>query len=340
MASLNRQAITKRILIASPIDPVAIDRLRRAHDVVCAFSVDQEALRSLIGDREVLVFRSGVSVTSRIMDAARNLRLIIRAGCGLDNIDVEHAQRAGIQVVTIPEPGAQAVAEMAIALMLALARNLREADRLTRQGHWAKFELEGHLLSGKVLGIVGCGNIGSRVGELARAIGMNPLGCVEGPTAEVERQLQAKGIKLVAMDEVTARADFLSIHVPRTSKTLKLINASVFARLKPGCFLINLSRGGVVDEAALFDALTSRQGLRGAALDVHEEEGEGKVSPLATLPNVLLTPHIGAMTIDTQREIGQRVVEMIDEFAASHRASATQPSPRLAALLAQLAEPA
>jgi len=166
------------------------------------------------------------------------------------------------------------------------------------------------------LGIVGAGNIGSRVGQLGAAWGMQPVGCVEDPSAIVEAQLKRMGIRLTDLDEVASSADFLSIHVPLTESTRHLVDARVLSRMKTGAYLINLARGGVVDEKALYKELIAGGRLRGAALDVHEAEGEGKISPLATLPNVILTPHIGAMTADAQRDIGRRAVAIIDSFVA------------------------
>jgi phosphoglycerate dehydrogenase-like enzyme len=213
----------------------------------------------------------------------------------------------------IPEPAAQAVSEMALALMFALARNLRQADVMLRHGHWAKDTLEGHLLAGKVLGIVGVGNIGSRLGVLASAIGMEPIGCVADSTPAVIQTLRDKGITVADFDTVLATADFVCVHVPLNDSTRGLINRRALSLMKKGSYLINLARGGVVDEAALHAALISGR-LAGAALDVHEHEGQGQISPLAQLSNVLLTPHIGASTVETQQQIALRVVEIIEAF--------------------------
>jgi phosphoenolpyruvate phosphomutase len=304
-----------RILIASPIDSAAIQSLQQKHDVVCAFNAPEEELRTKIIDREALIFRSGVNLSSDVLNHAPDLRLLVRAGCGTDNLDLDYVKSRQIEFVRIPEPAAQAVAEMTLAMMLAQARSLREADRLWRQGRWAKYEIEGYLLRGKTLGIMGAGNIGTRVGELGAALGMKPVGCVKHVTPAVAARLAEKGIRLASFDEVVALADFLCIHVPLNSSTRNLVDASVLARVKSGAYLINLARGGVVNEAALHQELLPGGRLRGAALDVHEQEGEGKISPLAQLPNVLLTPHIGAMTVDTQREIGERVLEIVGSFA-------------------------
>ena len=304
-----------RILIISPIDSGAIRALEQEHDVVCAFNAPEEELKRRIIDRDMVVFRSGVDLSTKVLDCGPELKLIVRAGCGVDNLDLDYVRARKIEFTRIPEPAAQAVAEMAFAMMLVLGRNLREADRLWRQGRWAKYEIEGYLLRGKTLGIIGAGNIGTRVGELGAALGMTPVGCVRTSTPTAAARLAEKGIRLASFDEVVSRADFLGVHVPLNSSTRNLIDADVLARVKAGAYLVNLARGGVVNEAALYQQLLPGGRLRGAALDVHEHEGEGKVSPLAGLPNVLLTPHIGAMTVDTQREIGQRVLEITRSFA-------------------------
>jgi phosphoglycerate dehydrogenase-like enzyme len=303
-----------KILVASSIDQEAIDTLRQQHDVICAFNAREDVLLSQIKDCDVLVFRSGVDITAKIMTGAPNLKLLIRAGSGLDNLDIDYVRARGLELVRISEPGAQAVAELTFALMLALARQVLTADQLLRQGHWAKYELTGYLLAGKVLGIIGAGNIGSRVGQMGAAWGMEVIGCVEHDLPAIAAGLQKKGIRLTDLHEVLTTADFVTIHVPLTDSTRHMIDTKAFSLMKPGAFLTNLARGGVVDEDALYQALTAEGGLAGAALDVHQNEGEGKISPLANLPNTILTPHIGAMTIDSQREIGRRIVEIMDQF--------------------------
>lgn len=306
-----------KIMIASPIDQDAIRRLQEKHEVVCVTDGNSEKLRLLIQNCDAMVFRSGIEVTADLLAHAPKLALLIRAGCGVDNVDLEEVGKRRISLLRITEPGAQAVAEMAFALMLALARNLREADTQLRRGRWAKHELDAFLLSGKVLGIVGAGNIGSRVGQIGAALGMTPIGCVREASPATQMELAQRGIKLASFDEVVSTADFLTIHVPLDDSTRNLINAEVLSRVKPGAFLVNLARGGVVDEAALHSELVPGGRMRGAALDVHEQEGEGKISRLAGLPNVILTPHMGATTIDTQREIGRRVIELIESFRVS-----------------------
>lgn len=302
-----------KILIASKIDPTAIKKLEENHDVICAFGADQEVLKSLIKDRDILVFRSGVKITAEVMAAAPELKLLLRAGSGIDNLDVDYANQRGLRLVRIPGPGAKAVAEMTFALMLALARNLLEADRLTRQGRWAKNELYGNLLTGKVLGVFGAGNIGSVVGHLGTAWGMKVLACVEHPSTDRADQFERVGIQLTSCEELLSQADFVTVHVPLKEANRNLINDEMLAYMKPSAFLVNIARGGIVDEAALYRALTEGR-LSGAALDVHQAEGEGKVSSLAELKNVILTPHIGANTIDSQREIGEIVLDTVEAF--------------------------
>lgn len=299
-----------KILIASPIYKDALELLSEQNDVVTAFDAGAEELKEQITDREVLVFRSGVDITADVMATAPGLRLLVRAGSGFDNVDVAYCREQGIEMIRIPGPGARAVAELGFSLMLALARQVLVADKLLRKGRWAKHELSGYLLGGKTLGICGAGNIGSLVGLLGHAWDMDVIGCVKSPSEERAAALSENGIRLVDIDEVVERADFLTINLPLCDETRNIIDAETFSRMKRGSFLVNLARGGIVDENALLQALTSEH-LSGAALDVHANEGDGKISPLAGLSNVILTPHIGAMTVDSQRAIGEQVLEII-----------------------------
>jgi len=301
-----------RILVASPIDKDALEELKGRHDVVAAFGAPEDELRRLAVDREAIIFRSGVSISSEVLAAATGLRLLVRAGSGLDNLDLDQVRRRGIDLRRVPGPGAQAVAELTFGLMLSLARGITLGDRLLRQGHWAKSELVGYNLTGKTLGIVGLGSIGTRVAALGAAWGMRPIGVVESPSPERAAEFATHGIELTTLDGVLAAADFLTIHVPLGERTRGMIGAAELARVKPGVFLVNAARGGVVDETALLAELQPGGRVRGAGLDVHVNEGEGKVSPLASLPNVVLTPHVGASTVDAQREIGQEVVAIVD----------------------------
>lgn len=303
-----------KILIASPIDVDAVNELSRYHEVEDVTRVTQDKMNKLLRDCEALVFRSGISISAELMDKAPRLKLLVRAGSGVDNIDMPYVRERGLDLVRIPEPGSQAVAEMAFAFMLALSRNLFKADQSMRNAEWLKYELDGYLLKNKTLGIIGVGNIGGRVGEMGAAWGMNTIGCIEHFSQERKSELAQKNIDLMEFDQVVSQADYLSIHVPLKDSTRNLINADVLSNMKTGSYLINLARGGIVDEFALLLELANGNRIRGAALDVHKEEKAGKLSPLASQPNVILTPHVGAMAIDAQREIGRRVIEIINGY--------------------------
>jgi D-3-phosphoglycerate dehydrogenase len=308
-----------KILIASSIEAGAIEQLKAQHEVVCAFhDASEEIIRERIRDCDALVFSSGVKISAEIMEGAPQLQLLVRAGSGLDNLDFAYVQRRGLKLVRIPQPGARAVTELTFALMLALSRRLFEADRSMRQSHWSKEQLSGHLLYGKTLGVIGVGNIGGCVAEMGIAWGMQVMGCVEHPTLVRARQFAKKGIRMAGLEQLLAQADYLTVHVPLKEDTRDLLGAAELSRMKPGAYLVNVARGGVVDELALHDALSAGK-LRGAALDVHVQEGEGRLSPLAECDKVILTPHIGSMAVDTQLEIGRRVVQAIESFAERRR---------------------
>jgi len=295
--------------MVSPVDGDAVDTLRDNHHV--AIAVDEPPSEEVLRDQEVLVMRSGVEITRDIIDLAPRLGLIVRAGSGFDNIDLGHARRRGIRVVRIPGPAAAAVAEFTFGLILALTRKIVRADALVRIGLWPKPELGGILLGGKVLGIVGAGNIGTRVGKLGAAWGMHVIGCVEHSS----KWEPPPFIEAGDLGSVLSRADILTVHTPLTDATRGLIGAGELASMQQGGYVVSTARGGVVDEVALYEALDSGH-LAGAALDVHEEEGDGSIPKLADLPNVVLTPHIAGMAIESQRAIGSRMVELINAYAA------------------------
>ncbi len=199
--------------------------------------------------------------------------------------------------------------------MLALARRVVEADRLTKQGHWAKSEMTGYLLTGKTLGVLGAGNIGGLVAHMGAAWGMNVLACVEHPSAERKDSFRKAGIELTTCESIMSDADFISVHVPLKPDTRNFVDKEQISLMKKNAYLVNLARGGVVNEAALREALVESR-IGGAALDVHQAHGEGKISPLAEFKNVILTPHIGASTFDSQKEIGKIILETMDAFMA------------------------
>jgi len=303
-----------KILLASPIDPGTVEVLSESHDVAKPSASTLDALKEAIVDRDAVVLRSGVTLSADVLAAAPGLQLLVRGGAGLDNIDLEQARIQGLRVVKIPGMSAPPVAEFTFALLLSLARKVTVADRLLREGRWPKPTLGGPLLHGKTLGIVGAGNIGGLVGQMGAAWGMRAIGCVARPNDTVAQQLLGRGVRLVDFDEVLTTSDFLCLHTPLDESTRHLIGTEALARMKPGSLLVNVARGGVVDESALLEALTRGDTVAGAALDVHEVEGEGTRSRFADMDNVVLTPHIGAMAVDSQRLIGERIVELVQAY--------------------------
>jgi phosphoglycerate dehydrogenase-like enzyme len=314
-----------KLLVASAIDPNALQILQERHDVVTAFGAPEAQLRELVVDREAIIFRSGVEISREVMDAAPDLRWLIRAGSGLDNLDLAYVEKRGVALHRIAGPGAWAVAELAFGLMLTLARRILVADALLRKGRWAKSEMIGRLLAGRTLGVVGLGNIGTRVAKMGLAWDMQVIGCVEHPSLERASNFATLGIELAELNEVLAAGDFVSIHVPLKDSTRNLIDAAAIARMQSGAYLVNLARGGIVDEEALGRDLQTREHLAGAGLDVHVREGEGKISSLAGLDNVVLTPHIGAATVDSQRQIGEEIVRIVEELSQETIAGAIAP---------------
>jgi D-3-phosphoglycerate dehydrogenase len=268
--------------------------------------IDRAELLRVVGDYDALIVRSRTKVDREVFDKAVKLRLVARPGTGLDNIDVEYAKSKGVQVVNSPESLVEAVAEHVTLLMLALSRKLVPAALSTREGKWEKNNLMGSQLKGKVLGIVGLGRIGRRIAEIALTLGMSVViyDVITIPADVIDRLK----CRVVGLDELFAEADYVTLHVPMTKETRHLVDSDRLSRMKKTAFLINTSRGGVVDEGALSAAL--REGkIAGAALDVFEKEPP--VGDILSAPNTVLTPHIGGQTQEAQVDaitiIGEKV---------------------------------
>lgn len=300
-----------RVLIADDVAPECAELLARAGlDVRHEPNLGKDELLRAVAEQDGLIVRSRVQVTRDVLEAGRRLRVVGRAGIGTDNIDVPAATRRGIVVMNTPQANVTAAAEHAFSLLLALARNVPQADAALRAGGWERSRFVGVELEGKVLGIVGLGKIGAQVARIARAFGMRVLAYDPFVTRERADQL---GVALAEFEEVLERADFLTLHVPLTERTRRLISRAEFKKMKKSARLVNASRGGVVDEAALVEALQGRE-IAGAALDVFEQEPLPPDSPLRRVEGLLLTPHLGASTEEARVRVAVDLARQFEEY--------------------------
>ncbi len=284
-----------RVLICDTVDVASLG-LPEDFDVDYVPRITPEELLARVPDYEVLVVRSRTKIDSRVIEKATKLKLIARPGTGLDNIDLRAANARGIEVVNSPEALVEAVSEHVVALMLALARSIPSADASTRSGQWQKDRFTGLELKGKTVGVAGMGRIGRRVGEIAKVLGMSVLGY---DIIEIGKDVLASiGCTMVDMDTLFSSSDFITLHVPLTAESRHLVDSRRLSLMKKGAFIINTSRGEVVDEVALAQAL--RDGtIAGAALDVFEKEPPDR--GILDAPNLIATPHIAGQTSDAQR---------------------------------------
>jgi len=300
-----------KILIADALSEVAISSLRETGletDVKTGLSEDE--LVELIGNYEGVIVRSGTKVTARVLDAAKKLKVVGRAGVGVDNVDVEAASRRGVVVMNTPLGNITSAAEHALALLMALARNIPAADWSMKSGQWDKKRFAGVELAEKTLGVVGMGKIGQIVTRTMLAKGMKVLAF--DPFLP-ERRARELGATLVEFDDLLARADFITIHAPLTDRTRDLFDAGAFGKMKKGVRIVNCARGGIVNEADLAKALADGK-VAGAALDVFEQEPLPAESPLRGVPNVVLTPHLGASTKEAQEKVADAIAEQFALF--------------------------
>lgn len=295
-----------KILIADRLDPSGIEILRTAAEVDDRAGIAADELLEIIAAYDALIVRGRTKVGAPVIEAAANLKVVGRAGVGVDNIDLAAAQRRGVIVVNAPTATTVAVAEHTLALLFALMRHIPRADATMKAGLWEKKSLVGEEVRGKTLGVIGMGQIGSAVAWRAAALGMDVLGY--DPYLDAETLLQ-RGAQPVDLDELFARADVISLHVPLTPETRDLINGQSIARMKRGVRLICAARGGVLDETALLHALESGQ-VAGAALDVFATEPPG-LTALVAHPKVIATPHIGAQTAEAQVRAAQDIAQEV-----------------------------
>ncbi len=302
-----------KVLVADDMSKAAVEILTKA-----GLSVDVKTglppaeLAGIIGQYHGLAVRSATKVTADILGAATNLKIVGRAGVGVDNIDVKAATAKKVQVINTPQGNAIAAGELAVAYKLALARKLPQSTASMKKGEWEKKKFMGVEITGKTLGVVGFGNIGRTVADRGVGLKMKVLafdpGLREGTTPPA-------GVEFASFDQLIAAADFISLHIPLLPTTKNLFGAETFSKMKKGAYLINCARGGVVDETALYEALKAGQ-LGGAALDVFEKEPCGPL-PLFELDNVLASPHIGASTKEAQEKVAVELAEVFVEFFKS-----------------------
>ncbi|HID91371.1 TPA: hydroxyacid dehydrogenase [Candidatus Bathyarchaeota archaeon] len=302
-----------KVLVCDPIHEDGIRMLRAAKlQVDCRAGISHDELLRVVEDYDAIIVRSRTKVGKDVLRAAKGLKVIGRAGVGVDNIDVEEAIKHGIEVETSSSAPIASVAELVFGLMIGLARSIPRADRLMKEGKWAKKELMGTQLQGKTIGIVGLGRIGRAVGKRARAFGMRVLVRTRHPNRKMDalRELDAE---VVSLEELLRRSDFVTLHVPLTEETYHMIGEGELRLMKRTAYLINTSRGGVVDTRALIEALRGGW-IAGAALDVYEKEPPDDPA-LVGMPNVICTPHIGSQTVEAQRAcatiIAKKVIEAL-----------------------------
>ncbi len=302
-----------KVLISDKLSAAAVDIFRsRGIEVDVKPGLTPAELRAIIGEYDGLAIRSATKVTAEVLAVATNLKVVGRAGIGVDNVDVKAATARGVVVMNTPNGNAITTAEHAIAMMFAVARQIPEATASTKAGKWEKNRFMGVELFGKTLGLIGCGNIGSIVAD--RACGLKMKVIAYDPFLTEQRAI-VLGVEKVALPTLMARADFISLHAPLTEQTRNILSREAIGQLKPGVRIINCARGGLIDEAALAEALASGH-VAGAALDVFAEE-PAKESPLFALENVCCTPHLGAATTEAQENVALQVAEQMSEFLLS-----------------------
>jgi D-3-phosphoglycerate dehydrogenase len=299
-----------KVLVADAISERGVTELAEGGllDVTVKVGLKEPELIAIIGEYAGLVVRSATKVTPAVIEAAHQLKVVGRAGVGVDNVDVEAATKRGIIVMNTPGGNTISTAEHAFSLMMSLSRNIPQADASVKSGKWDRKSFEGVELYGKTLAILGMGRIGTEFARRAIAFGMRVLAYDPYLSASRARSLQVELVE--RLDEIVPQADYITMHMPLTPETQHMLNAERLAKAKKGVRIINCARGGLIDEAALFDALKSRQ-VAGAALDVFEQEPPPGDYPLRALPNAIFTPHLGASTAEAQENVGIEVAQQI-----------------------------
>ena len=318
-----------KVLVTDKINEAAASILKPVAEVDILPTMTEEELCKIIGDYDALMIRSQTKVTPKIIEAAKNMKIVGRAGVGVDNVNLEAATQKGIIVVNSPDGNTHAAAEHTLAIMLAMSRNIPQAVQSTKQGLWERSKFVGTEVYGKTLGIVGLGKIGSHVAKVAIALGMKVVVCDPYASKEIVEKIGASYIE--SFDDFWGLCDYITLHTPKTRETIHLVNKETIAKMKKGVKIVNCARGGIIDEEALAEALKSGQ-VSGAAIDVYEEEPKIELSPLLHADgNVLLTPHLGASTSEAQFNVAIDVAEQIKEVLSGGSARSAVNIPSLKA---------
>jgi D-3-phosphoglycerate dehydrogenase len=305
-----------KVIICDSIDDIGISILQKAGlDVVYKPNIESDELLTSVNDCDVIVVRSRTKITKMVIDAAPNVKIVARVGVGLDNIDTSYAESKGIKVLNAAEAAMNAVSELVIGHMIALSRNIPKANDGIKSGRWLKKELVGVELRGKYLGIVGVGNIGRNLGRMAKCLRMNLIGYDIIPINQ--DYVREVGMIKTDLKTLLENSDFVTCHVPLTDKTRHLINSETLSYMKPTAFLINTSRGEIIDEESLFSALNEKR-IAGAALDVFEVEPPSNTK-LLQLPNIICSPHIAAQTKEAQELASTVIAEKVIQSLLTNR---------------------
>jgi D-3-phosphoglycerate dehydrogenase len=326
-----------KVLVSDKLSDAGLEILRGFPGLEVDYKpgLKEDELREIIGTFDGLVIRSGSKVTAKVIEAAHRLKVVGRAGIGVDNVDIPAASKKGIIVMNTPTGNAVTTAEHAITLMLSLARKIPQATASMKAGKWEKTKFEGREISGKTLGVLGLGNIGRIVANRAQGLHLNVIGFDPMLSSERAREL---GVELVSVQELFKRADIITCHTPLTPETKNLINADAIKTMKDGVLIVNAARGGIVDEAALTEAVKSGK-VGGAALDVFVEEPPPADHPLLKLDNVVVTPHLGASTAEAQERVSLEICEQVAKYLTGGEIKNALNVPSLSKEVAKQLEP-
>ena len=305
-----------KVLICDKVENSAVEKMRQGGLTVDdKGGISAQDLLNVVGDYDIMVVRSATKATKEVIEKGKNLKLIVRGGVGMDNIDAEAAKKANVKVENTPEASSISVAELTIGLMFALARKITIADSTMKAGKWEKKRLEGTELYKKTLGLVGVGRIGFETAKRATALGMSVVGYAPYLNPVPEHITKA-GIKMVkTVDEIYNQSDYISLHMPKTKETAGMINAEAFKKMKKTCYILNCARGGIIVEKDLAEALKAGV-IAGAAIDVYEKEPITPDNPLLAVgEKIILTPHLGASSVEGQNRVGDAVADKLIAFA-------------------------